>query len=93
MQEIFTMILEERRWDDFRPQYLHELFESLNKKLEQINEKMLQIENESEQFQSELAAMKAGGSDRRDEVDYERRQREMLEEDYNVISEQLQNLT
>ena len=37
--------------------------------------------------------MKAGGSDRREEVEYERRQREMLEEDYNLISEQLQNLT
>ena len=32
--------------------------------------------------------MKAVG-DRRDEVDYERRQREMIEEDYNAISEQL----
>ena len=93
LQEILTMILEEGRWEDFRPSYLPDLFESMNKKLDQINEKMLQIENESETYQSELAAMKAGGSDRREEVEYERRQREMLEEDYNLISEQLQNLT
>ena len=36
--------------------------------------------------------MKAGGSDRRDEVDFERRQREMIEEDYNELNERLTTL-
>ena len=36
--------------------------------------------------------MRAGGSDRRDEVDFERRQREMIEADYNELNERLTNL-
>ena len=33
--------------------------------------------------------MKAGGSDRRDEVDFERKQRLMMEADYNEMNERL----
>lgn len=33
--------------------------------------------------------MKAGGSDRRDEVDFERKQRLMMEADYNDMNERL----
>ena len=44
-------------------QYLPDLFKTLNKKFDSVNEKLAQAESNSERLHSELAAMKASGSD------------------------------
>ena len=82
LQEMLSLIVEESRWKDFETEHLPDLFKTLARKFELVNEKLVQAENDSERFQSELAAIKASGNDRRDEINQEKLQRELIEADY-----------
>ena len=67
-------------------------FHLLATKVDKITEKLKIIQADSDRYQSELSAIKSGAANHSEEMSHEKYKRQIIEQEYDKISAQLEGL-